>query len=239
VTITLTGQVKAGKSGLINALLGERRAQTDVLPATNEIARYELQPEGIPTRLVLQDTVGYGHTGPRADQLKATTEAAQQSDLLLLVLHARNPARQADLELLQGLRAWFASRPDLRMPPVLAVLTHIDLLSPSLEWAPPYNWQKPQRTKEQQIEQAVAAVREQLGEYLAGVVPACTAEGKVYGIDEWVLPAITTQLDEMHAVALLRCLRAEIDTGKVRKVFHQLLAVGKEAVKAVWQGLPK
>src|SRR5262249_15441068 len=49
VTVTLMGQVKVGKSSLINALLGERRAMTDVLPATHEIARYELQPEGIPT----------------------------------------------------------------------------------------------------------------------------------------------------------------------------------------------
>ena len=58
VTITVMGQVKAGKSSLINALLGEQRAQTDVLPATSEITRYELQPEGVPTRLVLLDTVG-------------------------------------------------------------------------------------------------------------------------------------------------------------------------------------
>jgi hypothetical protein len=238
VTITLMGQVKVGKSSLINALLGEQRARTDVLPATSEIQRYELQPEGIPTRLVLLDTAGYAHTGPKADQLQATEDAAQQSDLLLLVLHARNPARQADHELLQRMRAWFADRPDLRMPPIVAVLTHIDLLSPAMEWAPPYNWQHPQRPKEKQIEQAVAAVREQLGEYLAGVVPACTAEGKVYGINEWLLPAVAALLDEVHAVALLRCLRAEIDTGKVRKVFHQLLAAGREMVRVVWQNLP-
>jgi hypothetical protein len=41
-------------------------------------------------------------------------------------------------------------------------------------------------------------------------------------------------LDEVHAVALLRCLRAEIDTGKVRKVFQQLAAAGKELVRVVW-----
>jgi len=236
VTITLMGQVKVGKSSLINALLGEQRAQTDVLPATNEITRYELQPEGIATRLALLDTVGYGHDGPRADQLQTTIEAAQQSDLLLLVLHARNPAREPDRATLQQLRSWFTAHPDLRMPPVLAVVTHIDLLSPAMEWAPPYNWQQPQRPKEQQISQAVEAVREQLDEYLSGVVPVCTAAGKVYGIDDGLLPALTALLDDMHAVALLRCLRAEIDTGKVRKVFHQLLASGKEVVKALWQG---
>jgi predicted GTPase len=234
VTLTIMGQVKVGKSSFVNALLGEQRAITDVLPATSTVTQYELQPAGIPTRLVLLDTVGYGHTGPKEDQLRATQEAAQKSDLVVLVLHARNPARQADLEMLRALRQWFESRPDLKRPPILGVLTHIDLLSPAMEWAPPYNWQEPQRPKEQQMQLAVVAVREQLGEYLVGVVPLCTAPGKVYGLEQWFLPALTELLDEAHAVALLRCLRAEVDTGKVRKVFQQLWAVAHEAVKLLW-----
>jgi predicted GTPase len=235
VTITVLGQVKAGKSSLINALLGEQRARTAVLPATAEITRYELHPDGSDTRLELLDTVGYGHEGPKEDQLRATQEAARQSDLLLLVTHAKNPARQADLEMLQALRAWFDRRRQLKMPPVLGVMTHIDLLSPVLEWQPPYDWQQPRRLKEQQIDEAANTVREQLGPQLAGVVPVCTAAAKVYGIDEWLLPAVTQLLDQAHAVAMLRCLRNEIDTGKIRKVFDQLLAAGKEALKILWQ----
>ena len=69
------------------------------------------------------------------------------------------------------MREWFIDRPELKMPPVLMVLTHIDLLSPSLEWAPPYNWQEPTRTKEQQVQEALTAVRDQLGEHLVGAVP--------------------------------------------------------------------
>jgi predicted GTPase len=233
VTLTLLGQVKVGKSSLVNALLGEQRAHTDVLPATGEVTRYELQPEGIPTRLVLLDTVGYAHTGPKEDQLRVTQEAAQQSDLLLLVVHARNPARQADLAMLQGLRAWFAARPDLRMPPIVAVVSHIDLLSPALEWSPPYDWQNPQRTKEKQIAAALDAVREQLGEHLKVIVPVCTTPGKVFGIEEGLLPAVADLLDEGQAVGLLRCIRAEINAEKVRKVFRQL----KGAARVLWQNL--
>jgi predicted GTPase len=239
VTLTIFGQVKAGKSSFINALLGEQRAHTDVLPATNEVTRYELQQPGNPTRLVLIDTMGYGHSGPKEDQLKVTEEAAQQSDLLVLLLHARNPARQADLEMLQGLRQWFESRPDLKRPKIVGVMSHIDLLSPAMEWAPPYNWQQPRRPKEHQILQAVNAVHEQLGEFLVGVVPACTAVGKVYGVTDWFLPAMAELLDEAHAVALLRCLKAELDTGKVRRVLQQLLAVGREAVKVLWATGPR
>jgi predicted GTPase len=239
VTVTLLGQVKMGKSSLINALLGEQRARTDVLPATAQVARYELQPPDIPTRLVLLDTVGYAHTGPRADQVEATKDAAQQSDLLLLVLHARNPGRQADLTMLQQLAGWYATRPDLKRPRILGVLTHIDLLSPAMEWTPPYDWQQPKRPKEHQIQQAVAAVQEQLGEYLVGVVPVCAAPGKVYGVEEWLLPAVTELLDEAHAVALLRILKAEFDLIKVRKIFNQLYAGGRQLVKVFWKGLPQ
>jgi uncharacterized protein len=237
VTLTLMGQVKAGKSSLVNALLGEQRAKTDVLPATAEVTRYELQPEGIPTRLVLLDTVGYAHTGPKEDQLRATSEAAKHSDLLLLVLHARNPARQADLSMLQQLSAWFAARPDLKMPRVLAVLTHVDLLSPAMDWSPPYNWERPERPKEKSIDAAMVAVREQLGEYLVGVVPVCVAQGKVYGVEEWLLPALTEMLDEAHAVGLLRVLRIEFDAEKVRKVLRQMKSVAMEAGKLLWRSL--
>jgi len=239
VTITLLGQVKAGKSSLINALLGEQKARTDVLPMTDNVERYELKPVGTDGRLVLLDTVGFGHTGPKADQLKATQEAAKNSDILFLVLHARNPARQADLTLLQNLQAWFASRPELKPPPILAVVTHIDLLSPALEWSPPYNWRNPGGPKEENIHLALAAVREQLGVYLAGVVPVCVAPGKVYGVQEWLLPAVSGLLDTAHGVALLRCLMAEADTHKVRKVFEQMLATAAAAAEIVWKQVIK
>jgi predicted GTPase len=235
VTVTVFGQVKAGKSSLINALLGEQRAVTDILPATAGVERYQLQPRGIPSRLVLLDTAGYGHSGPATDQVALTRDSARQADLLLLVLHARNPARQADLQMLQALFGWFAEHPELKRPPLLAVVTHIDLLSPSLEWAPPYDWRRPTRPKEENIQQALGAVWSQLGDYLAGVVPVCTAPGKVYGIEEWLLPAVAERLDEAHGVALLRCLRDEIDEHKVRKVFYQLLATAREALRILWE----
>jgi predicted GTPase len=235
VTITVMGQVKAGKSSLINAILGEQRARTDVLPATAEITRYQLQAPGIASRLVLLDTVGYAHTGPREDQLRATEQAARESDLLLLVLQARNPARQADLELAQALARWFAHRPDLKLPPILGIVTHIDLLSPAMEWAPPYNWQEPSRLKEQQIQQALATVRDQFAGHLVGCIPVCSAPGKLYGVEEWLLPAVAERLDEAHGVALLRCLRAEADARKVRRLLRQLLAAGTELTRHVFE----
>jgi predicted GTPase len=233
VTLTVLGQAKMGKSSLINALFGEQRARVDVVPATDATTRYDLQLPDIPGKLVILDTVGYANSGAREDQVRATQEAAQRSDVLLLVLHARSPARQADIDMLDALRSWFGSRLDLKMPPVLAVVTHIDLLSPVLEWAPPYNWQEPSRPKEVQIQEALAAVREQFGFRIVGAVPACLAEGKTYGLDEWFLPALAELLGEARGVAMLRCLKSEADAGKVRKIFGQLLQVGQQVLQ-VW-----
>ena len=61
--------------------------------------------------------------------------------------------------MMQALKTWFESRPDLKMPRVLAVVTHIDMLTPAMEWKPPYDWQTPTRPKEQQILAAYEAVR--------------------------------------------------------------------------------
>jgi hypothetical protein len=76
-----------------------------------------------------------------------------------------------------------------------------------------------------------------MGEYLVSCVPVCCAPGKVYGIEEWLLPTVMELLDEAHGVALLRCLRAEADTNKVRKIFQQLLAVGQQLGVHVWHAM--
>lgn len=230
VSIALIGQVKAGKSSLVNALLGERKAETDVLPLTSEVTRYDLSAPGTPTRLALLDTAGYGRGGPDNDNLEETATAVQGSDLVLLVTHARNPARKADADFYARLRQWFRDRPQLRFPPVLVVLTHVDLLTPAMEWAPPYHWMDGTRLKEKSMAEAVATARESFPE-VAGVVPACTAAGKEWNLSEELLPEIVALLGEAKSVALLRCLHAEADEGKIKKVFSQLWAVGRKALE--------
>ena len=234
VTVTLLGQVQAGKSSLVNALLGEQRAGVSAVPSSEGARRYEVQSPGIASRLIVHDTHGYGHEGPRADQVEQTLELARQSDVLLLVLHGRNPARKADLAMLEKLSAWFAARPDLKAPPIVAVMTHVDLLTPAMEWAPPYNWVDGKRPKEQSIRDAVQAIQEQLGTHLEAIVPVNTAAGKLFGIDEGLLPALAVQLSEARGVAFLRTLKAEADRDKIRRTFQQTWELGKETARNVW-----
>ncbi len=226
VTIAVIGQVKAGKSSLINALLGDRRAETDVIPATRGISRYELRaPNG--SKLVLLDTVGYNQAGPDADQFDATVEAARGADLIFFVVHAKNPGRDADVKLWNDMKKWFTERPELKMPPVVVVMTHVDLLSPAMEWSPPYDWHKPVRPKEKNIAEATDVVREQFGEGIASIVPVCSAEEKAWAVKEELVPEMVELLGKARAVSFVRCLEAEADEGRIQKVFEQLLSVGK------------
>jgi predicted GTPase len=232
IVVAVIGQVKAGKSSLINALLGEHRAATDVAPLTAGTTRYELRKDGM--NFVLLDTTGYGLEGPNDVEFTAALKAAETADLLLIVAHARSAARKPDVDMLDRLAAAFAARPHLRVPPVVAALTHIDLLSPATEWNPPYEWTTGTRTKERSIREAVEYAREQFGLRVAAAWPVCTAAGKEYGIKEGILPEMADRLDDARGAALLRTFHAEAEAHKRKRVVNQFLNAGREALKIIW-----
>jgi hypothetical protein len=85
---------------------------------------------------------------------------------------------------------------------------------------------------------AVTAAQELFPD-VAGMVPVCAAVGKEWGVVEELLPEIVALLGEAKSVSLLRCLHAEADEGKVKKVFAQLWAAGRKAVGLLRTGLPR
>lgn len=235
VTIAIIGQVKAGKSSLANCLLGEQRAAVDVLPLTQNVARYELRLDESNDRLVLLDTPGYSDAGATKQELAATREAVRQADLILLVMAATSPAKQADAKVLAELNGWFREQHRLKPPPIVGVVSKIDGLSPVMEWSPPYDWSRPSRPKEVTIREAIDYARQAVGDGLATVVPVCTdrERGRVYGIEEWLLPTISLQLDEARACSLVRSLHHDHDRMKAWRVFSQLIASGRRIQDAV------
>jgi predicted GTPase len=152
-------------------------------------------------------------------------------------MNANSPAREPDREMLATLADWFEVRKELKPIPVLGVLTHIDLLSPVMEWSPPYDWQSGKRPKEISIREAVEYNRELFEATLAGVVPVCADvdRERVFGVEEFVLPAITTLLDNARACSVLRTLHEEMNQDRAQRVVKQFWNVGKTLVQA---GLP-
>src|SRR5207249_10004775 len=138
------------------------------------------------------------------------------------------PGRQPDVDLLDRLRAWFAAKPHLKMPPVVVVVSHIDLLSPKAEWSPPYNWKSGTRPKEANIRECVGVVREQLGDRAAEVVPVCAREGERSGIKEELIPTMVSHLDSARGTAVLKAFESESSAGQYDKLGSQVVEGGKK-----------
>ena len=206
-----------------------------MLPRTREVERYRLVlPDGS-DELVILDTAGYGDDGGTPEQLEEMQLACRQADLVLLVMDSKSPARDADLQLRREMAAWVDSQPDLKRAPVVGVLTHIDLLSPALEWSPPYHWEQPTTPKERTIREAVDYHLELFGASLDAVVPVCSdlARNRAYGTEEGLLPVMIALLGEARACALVRTLHSEWEAGKVRTFMGQLLNAGHELLRVM------
>jgi predicted GTPase len=238
VGIAVLGAVKAGKSSLVNALLGKQQAQVDVLPVQHIGMRYNVTlPGGQPVTVL--DTAGYGQDGPNEAELMAAVQASQEADLILLVTPATSPGRGPDVELLDGLKFYFAERPNLKLPPVVVVVNQIDLLSPKSEWSPPYNWQTGTRPKEANIRECVAAVREQVGPRATAVVPVCARTSETFGITEGLVPVIAMHLDDARGAAILRAFDAEGAADQFRRLGSQVVEGARKAWDILLQNLKK
>ena len=233
VNVALVGQVSSGKSSLINALTGVHQAAVDLLPKTREVHRYQASFGAPPVRVSLLDTPGYGEAGASAEQLGEIREALRESHAVLVVMDGHSPAREADRRTLGDVAAWYQSQPQLKRPPMLGIVTHVDLLRPVLEWAPPYEWREPSRPKEQAMHDAVAYVRELFGSSLATVVPVCSdvAKDRAWGIPEELMPALISILGEAQSGALLRAYEQDLDRDRIKTLLKQLQRFGMEVVR--------
>ncbi len=230
--ILVMGQVKSGKSSLINALFGETRAAVDVVPRTRNVDPYLLERDGIP-RAILLDTAGYEGAAAPADVFDQLGDEIADCDLVLLVLSARSAARGADRLLLDEVRKYFRRRPDRLMPPLLTVLTHVDQLRPLGQWNPPYDLAHPADEKARHIREAVQAVAEDLA--LAAdqpVVPVCLRAEQLYNVAEAVAPAVLNAAPEAQRVKYLRCLRQFHREEYWQRLWQQALNSGRLLLKA-------
>lgn len=101
--VVLTGAANAGKSSLMNALLGRNRALVTEIPGTTrDFLEESLLLETLPVRLV--DTAGLRETQDQVERLgvERSREMLEQADLILLVVDAQCGLDAAGNALLAG-----------------------------------------------------------------------------------------------------------------------------------------
>jgi uncharacterized protein len=220
--ILVLGRSNAGKSSLINALFGQLRVATDLLPDTTKmVTPYRLEREGLDIALI--------HDTPGSDAMDEQTlrTAAGDADMLLWVSAADRPDRHADREALDSLRAAFAERLTRRPPPLLVVLSHIDRLRPVREWLPPYDLAEPKSLKAESILAAVEVVAADLAVPISSVIPVCLAGGRVYNVEDVLWASILDRLDAAQRARLLRCQDARKREENWSLVRRQLANAGR------------
>jgi predicted GTPase len=201
--ILVVGQVKAGKSSLINALLGEMRAPVDVLPTTATIDVYECRLEGLPA-VIFRDTPGYGAVADPQGPFSRLSGEIQECDLLVMLCSARSAARKADRDLLQEVHEFYQRNPQRIMPPVVCVLTHVDSIA------------------EPHLQELTAAVAEDLGVAAGQVILVCTQWGRLANLAN-VLAAIRQRLPEAERLKCARCIRQIRKEQDTDKILHQIV----------------
>lgn len=218
VRVLVAGQTKAGKSSLINALLGEFRTTVDVLPVIDKLRAYEMHHADMDDVLIY-DSPGYGDDQAWFEQ---NVQQLGDFDLVIVVCSAVHAGRAADGRFLAELRNWFDKRLNRRMPPVLAVVSHIDQLRPVREWHPPYDLENPNSAKAKNIREAVESVSETLQLMIEDCVPACLAPPKDRYNIEAVLAIMANKLPESLRSQYLRTLAEGQRKDKVLLLLGQL-----------------
>lgn len=226
--ILVLGQTNAGKSSLINVLLGAQKAETNVIPTTEGFASYLFEHPGLESVIIL-DCEGYG--GDYRDSIAKISEEIVRSDIIILVISATNVARDPDKKMLQAIQQCFAARDRSNLPPVVVALTHIDLLRPAREWAPPYDVIKPDSAKAQAIRQMMGVVTAELGLNGEQIAPVNLKPGFEYNVEEGLMPAIFQQLDQARQVRYLRCLKAYHKEDYWRRLWRQSKGAGQFIAK--------
>ena len=198
VRIVVVGQGGAGKSTLVNALLGEDKAETDAAPATDRPRAYDWPAMGAE----LVDTPGMDGG---AKGLKALAERVAGADLVLWVHRANRPGREPDRALADRLAD---APPAHRPPPVIHVAAGADLLL--RDWPRPENALTP--ADRARLDQACAAIGAAMGGAAIGSAAVIPIRAEA---PDWNLDALRDALrDALPEARMVHRARLRIEATK-------------------------
>jgi len=226
--VCFLGQVSAGKSSIINALIGRSAAEVSQLPSTDQVRIYQLLLSG-EAALSLVDLPGLD--GEAATDELLFTEI-KQCDVLVWVLKANQPARALDSAFREHLDAWYTQTKNRarKRPVTISVLNQVDRLPPVNEWSPPYDVDTDTSPKVKTIRDALAYNEALLS--FKTLIPLSVSADKPH----FNLSALEALLDKYYEEGLqtqLNRLRLEAaEAFSVQDQFKRAYRMGQSLFKA-------
>lgn len=223
VRILVAGQAGSGKSSLIRALIDDARATAGVgLPAAVDFTAYDWQSDETGGVLLI-DSPGLADVEPATAALLA---AVDQSDMIIWVISAIRPDRDAARAMLDTIRKLATSRLNHKPQPILGVLTHVDAVRPVDEWNPPYDLTHTGPAKVAAINDAISTAASDLGLTNRDLIPVSLRAGANYNID-LLRQRLSDAMPEAERVRALR-IHASSKTGmKWGRVWTQVVNAGR------------
>ena len=188
--VCLLGQISSGKSTLVNVLTNNVAAEVSLLPATDAVSVHQCVVDGIEA-MNLVDLPGIDGEEKTHQKL---IEQVTNSDLVLWVLKADQPARSLDADFLEKLNGYYELEKNRsrKKPTIIGVLNQVDRLKPVREWQPPYDLTDTTSAKVNMINEATHYNQELLS--LEHCVPLSVSDNKPH----FNLEQLTDLLDSCY-----------------------------------------
>ncbi|MBC7002286.1 GTPase domain-containing protein [Photobacterium sp. BZF1] len=224
--VAIVGQVSAGKSSLVNTFVGNIVAEVSAIPSTENIVLHRCYVDGIDI-IHLVDLPGIDGSDSTN---KLLVKQMAQSDIVLWVLKANQPARKSDAILRQQLDEYYLQEENRsrKKPKIIMVLNQVDRLTPIKEWQPPYDLDNAQSAKGKTIKAALTFNSQQLKPDDA-VVVAMPPDEQPYNMDS-LAEALLASFQEGVNTQLNR-RRLEHKSEALTEQAKRLYRLGKVAVK--------
>ncbi|GAB4127994.1 MAG: hypothetical protein Kow0040_02210 [Thermogutta sp.] len=251
--VLVVGQKKAGKSSLVNALIGAHQAPVDAVPCTAGTFAYRLPKRSempgdggaseqaatgtfaadTSAEVFLLDTPGYGDDASEADFRRLLPEI-RECDVVILVCSARNAGRKADREFLSRLRRHFAENPKEIPPAILVAGTFIDQLRPLTEWNPPYDLDHPVGPKATAAAAFLRTLADDLEVPLDRIRGVCAAADREWNVRSGMRTLLDAAIREADPRRRRRHLYGYRETTARSRIFRQAAALPADLIRLLW-----